>query len=111
MVPGDRIATGVYFDLVCRWPQDRVAEDGQKLGQKHRPLREVCKGRGRTEPKVKNAANKFPLPPVAWTVAGCGTLVAESPCRSSGKFQCRLEIPPVAVRIKREGHHAPEVAG
>ena len=38
-------------------------------------------------------------------------LVAVSPCRSSRKFQCRLEIPLVAVRIERQGHHTPVVPG
>ena len=56
-------------------------------------------------------AKAIRLVPVGRAVASAGALVGERSWSSSRKFQCRLEIPLVSVRIKRQGHHTPEIPG
>ena len=60
------------------------------------PSRFLAKGEGIVEANVVKTVCSVPV-----AVANADALVAVSPCRSSRKFQRRLEIPLVAVRIKR----------
>ena len=88
--------------------QERKIGEGASQNENSPPSAAFREGWGRSTNLAKTNRQ---LPPVDWTVADADALVAESPCRSSRKFQCRLEIPLVAVRIERQGHHAPVVPG
>lgn len=85
----------------------RVYQTGGLLSGPLHPSREVAKGEGNTyrnEKSKGNAAKTIRLPPVRRTVAGADAVVVESSRCPGGRyrsFQRRLELPPVALVIKR----------
>src|SRR6202161_2983564 len=97
-------------------PQQEMRTKQKKIPLRNFSRRGIAYQKENAKPEVMRVIRSSS---VAWSVAGAGALVGVRPSRRYHRplavvhrtLQSRLEMPRVAIRIERQGHHPPVVPG